>query len=51
MKGTAYQAYMNRTISKGELAKRLEISRPTLDKFLRNRQEEQEGSVASDAEN
>ena len=45
-----YQAYMSRAISKGELARRLEISRPTLNKFLRDRQDAQEGSVASDAE-
>ena len=45
-----YQAYMSRAISKGELARRLEISRPTLNKFLRDRQDAQEGSVASDVE-
>ena len=45
-----YQAYMSRAISKGELARRLEISRPTLNKFLRDRQDAQERSVASDAE-
>ncbi len=45
-----YQAYMSRAFSKGELARRLEISRPTLNKFLRDRQDAQEGSVASDAE-
>ena len=45
-----YAAYMSRAISKGELARRLGISRPTLNKFLRNRQGAQEGSVASDAE-
>ena len=45
-----YHAYMSRAISKGELARRLEISRPTLNKFLRDRQDAQEGSVASDAE-
>ena len=45
-----YQEYMSRAISKGELARRLEISRPTLNKFLRDRQDAQERSVASDAE-
>jgi len=34
---TAYQAYRSREITKKELAARLSISRPTLDKFLRDR--------------
>ena len=44
-----YQAYMSRSISKGELARRLDISRPTLNKFLRDRQAAQEEE--SNAEN
>lgn len=34
---TAYSRYMNREITKGELAKALDVSRPTLDKILKNR--------------
>lgn len=37
-----YQTYMDRIISKAELARRLEISRPTLDKILREKKEKQD---------
>ena len=46
-----YLAYMSRAISKGELARRLGISRPTLNKFLRDRKSGEEGKVVSNAEN
>ncbi len=34
---TAFTKYMNREITKGQLAKELDISRPTLDKLLKER--------------
>ena len=35
---TEYERYMNREISKCELAKRLKVSRPTLDKMIKEKQ-------------
>lgn len=35
---TEYERYMNREISKCELAKRLNVSRPTLDKMIKEKQ-------------
>jgi len=35
---TEYGKYMNREISKSELAKRLKVSRPTLDKMIKEKQ-------------
>ena len=39
---TEYQKYMAREITKTELAKRLNVSRPTLDKMIKEREEQKQ---------